>query len=342
MRRPLPSAACTALTVVVVLVAGCAARPAPNLASRLVRGADGPGGLVWPMAAEPGETGETAPAPPEGGPGAAATSEPVPGVRARHEIRDADTLETFDPRLQAALSAIEGADTRPTVEALLDAADEYWRLGVFDRAHRLLTQALGRAPRDARTLEALARLWRDWGVPAQGLADAYRAASAAPASPAVQNTLATVLFHMGHVEAAEARFAEVLRLDPRAAYAQSNLCYAALARGDEDRALAACRAALEVDPANRAARNNLALVHAAADRWDDAAREFLTAAGDEATARYNLGMALLSRREYTRAAEAFDAAARLQPDPGRAHERAREARRLAGGAGITQPLEGRQ
>ena len=67
--------------------------------------------------------------------------------------------------------------------------------------------------------------------------------------------------------------------------------------GDESEALARCGAALAADPSQPAARNNLALIHAAAGRLDDARREFM-AAGPVA-GNYNMGIVFLARREYT-------------------------------------------
>lgn len=323
MRHPSPSTSGAVLTVMAMLVSGCAAHQSSGLAAKLVRGADGPGGVEWPVAATEG--------PALDGARPAAQSGPVPSPRAKYEAREAAEIESLDPVLQAALEAV---DADPTVERLHAVAAAYHRLRVFDGALSYLERARALDPKAAGTYDALARLWRDWGVPAQGLAEAYRAVALAPGSPAVQNTLAILLHEVGEPEGADARFAQVLALDSAAAYALSNRCYSALMQGDHGRALEYCEAALALEPGFAAARNNLGLVHAAAGRWDDATREFLAGAPDAATGRYNLGVALLSRHQYLAAADAFDAAAALNPELARARERASQARRLAAAAAV--------
>ena len=82
-----------------------------------------------------------------------------------------------------------------------------------------------------------------------------------------------------------------------------------------------------IDPALKAARYNLALAHAGAGRMDLAA-ESLAAGGDAAEASFNLGILHLARRDYRRAASAFDAASRARPTFNLARERALQARVL--------------
>ena len=321
MRRP-PSVTLMILAVVAMWAGGCAAHQGPasaGIAGKLVTGVDGPGGFAWPTAGEAVPAGT-----------AIDLVQPSPETSREPRLKqgaiDAELVEVSDPGLRAALRA---ARARPGAESFRGVAAEYRRLGVFDQAWRSLTDALTADPADAATHDALARLWRDWGVPGEGLSEAYRAVALGFDRPGLHNTLATVLFTLGHVEAAEASLERAAALDGRATYARSNLCYAAFTRGDEPRALEHCRAALALDPAFAAARNNLALVHAAAGRWTDATDEFIAAAGDEAVGLYNLGMVLLAGGQYERAAETFDAAHERRPSLYQADERSREARRLA-------------
>jgi Flp pilus assembly protein TadD len=321
MHRP-PSVTFVTLAVVAMWAGGCAAHQTPasaGLAGKLVTGVDGPGGFAWPTA------GEAVPA-------STATDpvDPAPEMSREPRLKqgslDAELVEVSDPGLRAALGT---ARATPGAESFRGVAAEYRRLGVFDQAWRYLTDALTADPADAATHDALARLWRDWGVPGEGLSEAYRAVALGSDRPSAHNTLATVLFTLGHVEAAEASLERAVALDDRATYARSNLCYAAFTRGDESRALEHCRAALELDPAFAAARNNLALVHAAAGRWTEARTEFIAAAADEAVGLYNLGMVFLASGQYERAADTFDAAHERRPSLHLASERSREARRLA-------------
>jgi tetratricopeptide (TPR) repeat protein len=114
----------------------------------------------------------------------------------------AATLESRDARLAA---AIVTAAAQPDPAAFRAVAEEYRRLGVFDRAHHYLNKALLLDSRDAATHDALARLWRDSGMPHLGLSDAHRAVYYAPSSPIAHNTLGTVLQALGRRELARAR-----------------------------------------------------------------------------------------------------------------------------------------
>ncbi|HXT72022.1 MAG TPA: tetratricopeptide repeat protein [Vicinamibacterales bacterium] len=237
-------------------------------------------------------------------------------------------LESTDPGLTAALKA---EASRPAADTYKAVADEYLRLGVYDRAIAFLTRAIDLSPRDSILLAARARARRDFGQPDAALGDAHRAVSFAPTSPDAHNTLGTVQFALGQPVEAVASFERALTLAPDATWALNNLCYVALIDGDEQKALARCRAALERDPGSSIARNNLALVQAAAGRLDDA-RDTLMASGNRAAAQYNFGILLLSRKDYGPAAAALTEACRLAPAFEAACTRAFEARTLAAGA----------
>jgi tetratricopeptide (TPR) repeat protein len=302
------------------MVSSCAAHRSSSLSSRFVRGIDVPAEdmVAWPVdpAAQPAA------------PQAAVLDTPSEPVA---KTSDLPTVEATDAVLARTLARL-GARRAPP--ELRQVAAEYRRLGVYDRAHDYLVEALALDPSDGATRVALAQVWRDWGVPSMALSEAYRAVHAAPASAAAHNTLGILLFSLGDVAAAEARFERVLELQPGAAWAHGNLCYVAFSRGDERRALRECREAIRMDPALTAARNNLALVHAAAGRWAEAADQFALASGDAGRAQFNLGLALMAGDQYLRAADAFDAAGRAQPALEiAARQRASEARRMATAAG---------
>lgn len=321
MARPRRTLGLAVVGVLVVMVSGCAAHRSSSLSSRFVRGADVPAEdmLAWPVdEASP-------PAAPMEAVVLDTPDEPVA------KTSDLPTVETTDAALARALTDL---NSRPSAAELRHVAAEYSRLGIFDRAHDYLAEALDVAPADGATRVALAQLWRDWGVPSMALPEAYRAVHAAPASAAAHNTLGILLFSLGDHAAAEARFERVLALEPGAAWAHGNLCYLAFSRGDERRALDECREALRMDPTLTAARHNLALVHAAAGRWAAAADEFARASDDAGRAQFNLGLALMAGDQYLRAADAFDAAGRAQPALQiLARQRASEARRMATAAG---------
>ena len=216
----------------------------------------------------------------------------------------------------------------PTPDSLKAVAAEYSRLGIFDQAIDTLTRALEMAPADAALFVMRARAWRDWDQPDTALGDAHRAAYLAPRSADAYNTLGTVQFALKQTAEARASFERALELMPEAVFALSNLCYLALIQGDEATALARCSAALARDPASTPVRNNLALVHASAGRLEEAKKLFLESA-DKAGGHYNMGIVLMSRRDYAAAALSFSDACRMRPSFDAACRRAVEARGLA-------------
>ena len=233
----------------------------------------------------------------------------------------AQTVETWDPSLSAALLELLAA---PTAAHHRKVAIEYRRLGILDRAHEHLSAALRLDPQDAAAFDGRARIWRDWGYPHLGLGDAYRAVDIAPASAPAANTLGTLLQAQGRIRDASQWYSRALALDPDAAYAQNNLCYASIylrragAVGD-------CQRAVALGPQLKNAHNNLALAYAASGNFQGARRE-LALSGTAAVAEYNAGILYLADRQFDRAAAAFDAAVRLDPHFDRAGARARQAR----------------
>ena len=240
----------------------------------------------------------------------------------------AETAERWSADLAAALASYT---TAPTYAGEVGLAGAYVRVGILDQAHEHFAAAARLDPADGAAWDGLARIWRDWGFPAYGLGDAYRAVWAAPDSPAVHNTLGTILQVLGKGRDARSRFARALALDPGAAYARNNLCYSWLMDAATGAASAECLAALDLDPGLRAARNNLALARAIDGDLAGAARIF-GAAGGEAAAQYNLGIVYLAQRRYSAAADAFDRAGALQPSLTLARARAERAHRQAAAA----------
>jgi len=236
----------------------------------------------------------------------------------------APTLESTDPALRAALlelAAVPGAEAQRRVGV------EYRRLGVLDAAYEHFAAAAKTQPTDAFSHDALARIWRDWGMPNRGLDDARRAVALAPKSAAAANTLGTIFQAMGEFDEAKRWYYRATALDPNAWYAMNNLCYAQLLTR-EPYAVLNCQKALEHAPDASIVQNNLALAHAASGELDNA-KQWFRRAGDNATAAYNYGIVMMSTHAYREAEAAFQAALLADPQFTLAASRARQARLAA-------------
>ncbi len=159
--------------------------------------------------------------------GAEARAQPPPDADPRALGPRLRTSATGATMAEAELSDLAGALARPggaaSYDREIDVAQAYLRAGILDKAHEHFTAASRLRPRDAAAWDGLARVWRDSGLPGVALGDAYRAVHAAPGSPAVQNTLGTILQLLGRGSDARERFARALELDSGAEYARGNL-----------------------------------------------------------------------------------------------------------------------
>ena len=237
----------------------------------------------------------------------------------------APTIESRDPALTAALLRLAA---RPSADAQMAVGSEYARLGLLEEAYSYFTAALKLNPREAAAYDMRARIWRDWGFPQRGMADAARAAYYAPSAASAHNTWGTLLAATGRLRDARTEFERARTLEPDAAYALTNLCYTDFVSGDIDRAIAECRAALAIDPGSTVAGNDLALSLVAAGHYA-AAEEQFQAAGGPMIGRYNAGVAYLAARRFSEAGAAFGAVAAGHPLAPRAYARAQQARTLA-------------
>jgi Flp pilus assembly protein TadD len=243
-------------------------------------------------------------------------------AEARPERPAVATVEGSNPALAAAAAA---ATFAPSQAACRLAADEYRKVGIFDKAFQYLTRALALDPQDAATYDALARLWRDSGRADLALGDAHRAAYYAPLSPIVHNTLGTVFQALGRRALARAEYERALQLEPTAAYALNNLCYASVLDNSPRKAIVACENALKLQPTLAAARNNLGLAHSINGDAASADAAF-AGAGDKAEQLYNTGIVRLAQRDFNGAIDAFESAHAARPSLTEAAERARQAR----------------
>ena len=150
------------------------------------------------------------------------------------------TLEASSPALQRALLALS---LQPSTQRYLEVAVAYREAGVRDKAFDYLSEGVRRDPTDAALHDALARAWRDWGLPERGLTAAHRAVYYAPQSAEARNTLGTVLWSLGQRTEARQAFQQAADLNPLAWYAWRNLCEAAMSEGRTKDATTLCRRA---------------------------------------------------------------------------------------------------
>jgi tetratricopeptide (TPR) repeat protein len=232
------------------------------------------------------------------------------------------TIEERDLELASELQQIAAV---PSAEGHCLVAERYRQHGILDAAYDHFTKALALNPRNASAYEGLARVWRDWGLPQLGLADAHRATFYAPESATARSTYGTLMQALGRYRDARTAYELAAQLDPRAAYAVNNLCYLAFLEGRTDAAIERCTAALTLDPSLTAARNNLALAFAASGKLDLARAQFLDA-GDRASGLYNMGIVYLATGDKAGALAAFDEATRTRVTFAVARERANQIR----------------
>jgi Tfp pilus assembly protein PilF len=164
-------------------------------------------------------------------PGCAARQHPRSQAAQRTQVVGT-TVEARDPALASALLTLR---LTPSAAQHRAVAVQYQRLGILDAAFDQLTAATRIDPRDAAAYDARARIWRQWGAPEMGVADANRAIFYAPKSASAHNTLGTLLAATGQFEAARRAFERALALDPTASFARDNL--SRLDRLAQDRAV---------------------------------------------------------------------------------------------------------
>ncbi len=168
------------LVVAIVAAGGCASGGTPTLAQKFVRQGVPSVDMGGPKPKTPSRS-ERASSPLE--------HASVTTVSSRISS-SASSLENVYPELRDAMWQLRLA---PTPAHYMAVARVYRRLGITDTAHDYLARSLAVNGPNPKVLDAMARLWRDWGQPQEGLTYAHRAVYMAPEWAAGQNTLGTVL-----------------------------------------------------------------------------------------------------------------------------------------------------
>jgi superkiller protein 3 len=119
-----------------------------------------------------------------------------------------------------------------------------------------------------------------------------------------------------------AAFRKAVELDPKNARAHNNLGGSLLNRGRLDEAFACCKKAIELDPKYRQAHQNLGAIHFKQRRLDEAIACFKNAIELDpqiASAHTYLGVALREKGRLNEAIAAYREAVRVQPNSALAH-----------------------
>ena len=172
------------------------------------------------------------------------------GVGARLVQSFSGSIENTDQVLSAALLELR---LRPGAVQHRRVAERYRTLKILDAAFDHYPRARQLDRTDAPSHDGLARIWRDWGFPHLGLADAARAVHYAPSWPAAHNTLDHSRGHGPGSGSAQLIPAGALARSPRGVCAQQSLLslvshgttdrgYRALPFGAQDRPFACCGA----------------------------------------------------------------------------------------------------
>ena len=137
-----------------------------------------------------------------------------------------------------------------------------------------------------------------------------------------QNNLGFALVHRGQLEESIGHFRQALRIDPAFAGAHSNLGFALAGLGRVEEAIDHYREALRINPAHPNGHNNLGVTLAGLGRAEEAMghyREALRINPAHSNAHNNLGVALAGRGRLEDGVEHFREAVRINPAHAAAH-----------------------
>lgn len=185
-------------------------------------------------------------------------------ARLEHAVQAQDFAAAF--RLAEQAVAVGGASPLPY---RLHGAD-LERQGRSVQAVAMFERALGLAPDDAATLNALGFSQTKLGRLAQAAATLERAARLAPGFAPIAFNLGAVLERQGRLNGAEAAYARALRLDPTHAAAMASLAVLHARRSRWPVARSQAQAALSLSPALPAAHLALAMADLGEAKLDQA------------------------------------------------------------------------
>jgi tetratricopeptide (TPR) repeat protein len=196
----------------------------------------------------------------------------------------------------------------------------YEQFQEYDRAEQEFTKSLALNPENTFSLYSLASIHRQQEEFDEAIAAYQAVLEIDPGSSVVHEDLGSLYFELERYEEAETEFMTAVHLDPGNFEAGFNLGAACLAQDKIDEGETAFRRLLDLELESEVAarvHDRLAAIHIMKGENDQAVRELkalLAAESDNASARYNLGLAYRSLGRVEEAQVEFEAALRLEPE----------------------------
>ncbi len=217
-------------------------------------------------------------------------------ARSQPAVEISPDLSQPEARTQAQLDILEGLVDGDMVTDALNVAAEL-------RASGLKSPRLDLLQAEAMHAQGMSSQARDL------LTDLVKKT---PRNAAAWSELGVVLSDMGEIDGAVAALDRARRLAPDDPKILNNLGYLEMAKGRNTRAVELYEQALKQDPSSARTRNNLGFALARLERDTEALAAF-RAAGPEADARYDLGVACELRGDTTSALTNYQAALSASP-----------------------------
>lgn len=192
-------------------------------------------------------------------------------------------------------------------EAQLNVLEGLVRSGMNEDALRVATQLRDSGLDDPKLDLLQARAMHATGMSDQAALMLKDLTRHQPRNEEAWSELGVVLADTQDTAGAMAALERARRLDPEDPRVLNNLGYLEMASGDSKRAVSLLQAALVQEPSNLRTRNNLGFALARLERDTEALNAFL-AAGSEADARYNMGVACEQRGDIASALTNYQAA----------------------------------
>ena len=232
------------------------------------------------------------------------------GPRPKSLLSNVGILEEENSLIALLLRKVQTDPENASAHFQLGRAYHDFRL--YDEALRHYQSALRLEPDNPVYYEETGRLWRDWRSLEAGLGSVKRALELDPNFVEAWNTLGTIYDRQGNSGQAQYAYLRALSLNSNLDYVHNNLCSSYLKSEKFQQAVLHGERATQLNPTMLVAHNNLGLAYGMLGELDRALGEFKHS-GDEASARNNLGLMLLTRGQFAESMEQFKLATRIRP-----------------------------